>query len=105
MKLETKKLNKSEFLHLLAARAGFTLGDTKAFFDAMEDLFIEAIETKTEINIHGFGDLYYTIVSARTQKNPRTLEAVNLPETTRAEFKLGKPLRAILKAGYGKLKK
>jgi nucleoid DNA-binding protein len=105
MKLETKKLNKPEFLHLLARRAGFTYGDTKIFFQAFEDLLTEAIETKTEINIHALFDIYYTTVSARTMKNPKTSEPVDLPETIRVECRLGKPLRAILKAGYGKMKR
>ena len=105
MKLETKKLNKSEFLHLLAERSGFTLGDTKVMWATIEDLFLEAVESRIGISVSPFGELYYTSIAARTQKNPRTNEVVELPEVTKVIFKLGKPLRAILKVGYGKMKK
>ena len=66
MKIETKKILQDEFIHLLAARAGFTISDTEAFFKALKELFMEAVESGVEISIKGFGDLKYLSIAERT---------------------------------------
>jgi nucleoid DNA-binding protein len=106
MKIETKKILQDEFIHLLAARAGFTIADTEAFFKALKELFMEAVETGTEISIRNFGDLYYTTIAERTvSATPHSKEPKTYPEAKKVVFKLAEPFRNVLKANYGKLKK
>lgn len=106
MKIETKSLDRDEFIHLLADRAGFTLADTKIFFKAIEDIFLEAVQSKVELRIRGFGDLYYTTIAERTvSRGIFDNEPKHYPEVTKVVFRLSEIFRNVLKVGYGKLNK
>ena len=105
MRLETKKLDKDEFYHRLSERSGFTLGDTKLFWHSIEDLFLEAIQSRIGLDLRGFGELFYSTIAERTMKNPQTKETVVNPEVTRIVFRLGQNYRDVLKVGYRKFKK
>lgn len=97
MKLEPNSVvNKSKFIRLLARKAGFTIGDTKIFWDAVEQVFSEAIESGTELRV-GLGRLFYTISSERDMVNPRTLERIHVQGSRRVVFKLNSSLRGILR--------
>jgi nucleoid DNA-binding protein len=106
MKIESKKIQQDEFIHLLAARANFTIADTEEFFKALKELFLEAVQSGVEISIRGFGDLKYTTIAERTvAKTPHSQEPVTYPATKKVMFKLAENYRNVLKKDYGKIKK
>lgn len=106
MKIESKEIHQNEFIHLLAARAGFTISDTEEFFKALKELFMEAIQSRIEISIKGFGDLQYRTIAERTvSRTPHSDEPVTYPATTKVIFKLAENYRDVLKKNYGKMKK
>ena len=98
MRLEpTRVIQKYEFIRLLARKADFTIGDTKIFWQAIEEIFQECIETRTEVKINGFGHLFYTIGKERDMINPKTLEKIHVRPSQRVAFRLSVNNKAILR--------
>ena len=93
-KKKTKiSIGKKQFIRELAFRANFTIKDTQDIWDKVEEIFREAIESKTELKIKGFGNLYYVESAERAGVDPKTLEPKVFPPSCYVAFKFAIPLR------------
>ena len=92
-------MNKAEMADGLAARTG--LGN-EAAGDAVDSVFEiigETLAGGEEVRIAGLGTFGTGSKSARTERNPRTGEAVAIPAWTSPTFKAGKTLRETVNGG------
>ena len=87
-------MTKSELIDLLAARQLHLKSDdvdmaVKTVLDSMAD----ALARGHRIEVRGFGSFTVNHRPARTGRNPRTGESVEIPEKRVPHFKPGKALR------------
>lgn len=83
-------VNKDVLVRAVADATGQQLTSTKATIEA----FIEAVRTRTAggdtVKLIGFGSFQTKTHKARTARNPRTGEAVEVPEGQRLTFRASK---------------
>ena len=87
-----KTVNKAELIEALAAR----LGDRKTATAALDAVISEvqnAVTKGDKVAITGFGSFEKRVRNARTARNPRTGETVDVGEKYVPQFKAGKEIR------------
>jgi len=90
-------MDKDELIRELSNRTGYTLQDTRNFFDTLVGVFSESIEQKQEIDVRGFGHLRIKKVAGGLHRFSKTKEAKMYPDSIRVFFSLSKNLRALVK--------
>lgn len=109
--LRSNKIKRSTYLSVLAknymnkadlSEAVFNkLGGTKkAAEDAVDTVFhtiTTALSRGEEVSVSGFGTFLSKKRAARTARNPRTGETVQVPATTVPKFRAGKGLKDAVK--------
>ena len=90
-------MNKKELIEKLAEKTDQTKADSERFIDAFVETVKEALKNSEEVSIAGFGKFHAPIRAARTVRNPRTGESIDLPDTKVPKFKAGKALKDIVK--------
>ncbi len=73
-------MNKSELVKALADKINQTQVEAKAFLDAFTDTVSETLKSGDKITLVGFGTFDVLNVAARTGRNPRTGEAIQIKE-------------------------
>ncbi len=86
-------MNKSEFVDAIASQAGFTKADAAKAVDAMIDVVTEALKQGEQVSLVGFGSFMVKKREARTGRNPRTGEAIEISASNIPSFKAGKALK------------
>ncbi len=92
-------MNKSELGERLADRAGMTKAAAKNAVEGLFEVIGEALANGEDVRILGFGTFETRARPARTARNPRTGESMEIPASTAPTFKAGKPLRDAVNAG------
>ena len=88
-------MTRSELVEALAARLGqLTLRDAEQAVKCVFDAMAEALAKGHRIEVRGFGSFAVNHRRPRVGRNPRSGEAVSVPEKRVAHFKPGKALRA-----------
>jgi DNA-binding protein HU-beta len=90
-------MDKDELIREISDRTGYTLQDTRNFFEALVNIFSESIEQKQEIDVRGFGHLRIKKVAGGLHRFSKTKEAKMYPASMRVFFSLSKNLRALVK--------
>lgn len=90
-------LNKSDLIKQIAQEAGIKSTEAekavKAFTQAISN---ELKNENGSVSLIGFGTFSRSQRSARTGKNPRTGESINIPEKSVVKFKAGKTLSGLV---------
>lgn len=87
-------MTRSELIALLAGRFEHLLQrDVRVSVQCITDTISEALAAGERVEIRGFGSFSVNVRSPRTGRNPRTGEAVAIPEQRMPHFKPGKDLR------------
>lgn len=86
-------MNKSELVNAVAASTGLTKTESANAVDAVVDAITEAIKRGESVTLVGFGTFDVKERAARTGRNPKTGEAVEIPERRTPSFKPGKGLK------------
>jgi len=86
-------LKKSELVSSVARKAHLAKIDAEAAIDALLETITEAMKEGQSISFSGFGSFSTAIRPARSVRNPRTGEAIELEETKVVKFKIGKNLK------------
>lgn len=85
-------MNHKELVKNIAARTGLSVPQTAGTVAAMLDVVITELRTSGKVNLKGIGKLVRVHQSARTGRNPRTGEAVMIPERNSVKFKRSESL-------------
>ena len=94
-----ERVNKSDVAGRVAGRAGvgrLAAGDA---VDAVFEAIAETLARGEDVRTAGFGTFGTRSRPARTGRNPRTGERLNIAASTAPKFKAGKPLRDAVNAG------
>lgn len=86
-------LKKSDLITSVAKKASMAKIDAEAAIDALLETITEAMKEDKSINFSGFGSFSTAIRPARSVRNPRTGEPIELEETKVVKFKAGKNLK------------
>ena len=86
-------MHKEEFSKHIAQLHNITQKDAHDVIDIFTSSVIDAIEQGKEISLVGFGHFSIGKISARTGRNPRTGESLNIPAYNQPKFKVGQKLK------------
>ncbi len=86
-------MNKSEFAAELAYRSNLSVSSAKAITDNVLDILTEQLAKHEPVKFVGFGAFEVRKTAARVMRNPRTKEAVSVPEGYKPVFRAGLELR------------
>lgn len=90
-------MNKIEFAGYYAERYDTTKKEALAIVSNVFDSIEELLADGEEISLSGFGKFAMSEVDARTARNPRTGEAVQVEAHSRPVFKFSNTLKAALR--------
>lgn len=85
-------MNKQDLINKMASEAGITKEQARSALQAFEHGVTEALTNGDSVQMVGFGTFSPTQRSARTARNPKTGEAIQVPAKTAVKFKAGKGL-------------
>lgn len=86
-------MNKSELIDAIADAAGLTKADAGRALDATTDAIASALQQGNTVSLVGFGTFTVRHRAARTGRNPRTGETINIAASNNPAFKAGKALK------------
>lgn len=91
-------LKKSELIASVAERACLAKVDAEAAIAALLETIVDAMKEEKAINFSGFGSFNTALRPARTVRNPRTGESIELEATKIVKFKVAKNFKEAVAA-------
>ncbi len=86
-------MNKAELIDAIAEKAGLTKVQAKSAIDSYHETVAGALKSGGSVDIAGFGSFSVAARAARTGRNPKTGEALQIKAAKVPKFKPGKGLR------------
>lgn len=86
-------MTKADLVDDLANKLGFNKGEAEKAVNIVLDDIINALKQDERVNISGFGTFSVSTRHARTGRNPKTGEAIQISASRSAKFKPGKQLK------------
>ena len=83
----------SELIEVLAGQTGLTKKDVTAVIDSLPGVIATAVSGDGEVRIVGLGTLRKRATKARTGRNPRTGETIEVPAGAKVQFLPAKSLK------------
>ena len=90
-------MNKSELIASVAEQAALSKKDAEKAINAVVDTISTALAEGEKIQLIGFGTFEVRAREARTGKNPRTGEAIEIAAAKIPSFKAGAALKTAIK--------
>lgn len=84
---------KKELVEALSVKTGQSKKDTQEFLDSLGDVVKDALYIGAEVSFPGLGKLATKQTAARTGRNPRTGDAVEIPARRTVKFTASKVLK------------
>lgn len=86
-------MNKSELIDAVAKGAGLTKVQAKEAIDCYHGTIAETLKSGNSVDIAGFGSFSVSPRAARTGRNPKTGEPLQIKASNVPKFKPGKGLK------------
>ena len=86
-------MNKGEFITHIAQQHNCLKTEAEKVIDMFTSSVIEAMGQGNKISLIGFGNFSISKVAARTGRNPRTGEALEILARNQPKFKIGQKLK------------
>ena len=86
-------MNKTELIAKVATETGLTKKDAAAAVESVLAAITNTVAAGDKVSLTGFGIFEAKHREARTGRNPRTKEAVEIPASTVPVFKAGKAFK------------
>ena len=86
-------MNKSDLVDAIAESAGLSKADAGRALDAVVDTVTGALKSGDAVSLVGFGTFSVRDRAARTGRNPRTGETIQIKASKNPAFKAGKALK------------
>jgi len=90
-------MKKVELINHVAESASLSKADAGAAVDAVLSGISGALASGDSVSLVGFGTFSVTARAARTARNPRTGDPINVPASKAPKFKAGKGLKDAVK--------
>jgi integration host factor alpha subunit len=94
-------MTKAELVDSLASKASLPRPRAEEIVNVFLDDVTEALRRGEKVNISGFGTFTVSDRKARTGRNPKTGEPIDIPASRSAKFKPGKNLKDALETVSG----
>lgn len=89
-------MTKAELIDLIATKAELPKQKAEEIVNGLFDDIVGALKNGDKVNISGFGTFSVSERKARTGRNPKTGEAIQIAASRAAKFKAGKTLKESL---------
>lgn len=86
-------MNRNEFIDAVATRSGVSVSDTAAVIDGLTATMVEALGRGEDVRIPGLITAERVTRPARTGRNPRTGEPLDIPKRFVVRLKPGSSLK------------
>ena len=86
-------MNKTELIAAAAEISGISKKDTEAVINATIESIASALKADEKVQLVGFGSFEVKKRAARTGRNPKTKETIEIPASKVPAFKAGKALK------------
>ena len=86
-------MNKAELINVVAEKAGLSKKDMEKAVTALIDTITAELVAGEKVSLVGFGNFDVKTREARTGRNPKTKEEIQIPATRIPQFKAGKALK------------
>ena len=86
-------MNKSELIDAVASASDLSKADASRAVDGVIAAVTEALKSGDQVTVVGFGTFLVRERGARTGRNPRTGETINIAASKAPAFKAGKALK------------
>ena len=87
-------MNKSELIDAIASAADISKAKAALAVDGMTSAVTTALSDGDQVTLVGFGTFSVRDRAARTGRNPRTGETIQIAASKQPKFKAGAPLKA-----------
>lgn len=89
-------MNKTELIAAVAQKAELSKKDAEKAVNAVTAALTEALCSDEKVQLAGFGTFEVRSRGARTGKNPRTGETIEIAASKNAAFRAGKALKDLI---------
>ena len=89
-------MTKSDIVDIIAEGTGLTKLETQAVIEGFIATITYSLKKKERVELRGFGNFRPTLRKARTARNPRTREPVDVPEHYTVVFRPSKDLKEFI---------
>lgn len=89
-------MTKSDLIESLSSKADVPRPRAEELLNFVLDDITQALQRGEKVNISGFGTFTVSNRKARTGRNPKTGEPIDIPATRSAKFRAGKILKESL---------
>ena len=86
-------MNKAELITKIAADSGLSKKDSEKALTAALNAIADSLKKGEKVQLVGFGIFDVKVRAARTGRNPKTKEPVEIPASKVPQFKAGKLLK------------
>lgn len=86
-------MNKAELIGKIAEKSELSKKDSEKALNAAIESIVEALKADEKVQLVGFGVFETKVRAARTGRNPKTKEVIEIPESKNPQFKPGKALK------------
>ena len=86
-------MNKTEHIAAVAGKTGLTKKDAERVINATVETITQSLVAGEKVQVSGFGIFEVKAREARTGRNPRTKETIQIPATRLPAFKAAKALK------------
>ena len=86
-------MTKAELIESVASKVDLPRAVAERAVNTMFDEIVEALKEGEKVNISGFGTFSVSERKARTGRNPKTGESIEIAASKAAKFKAGKTLK------------
>jgi DNA-binding protein HU-beta len=90
-------MTKADLIESVAAKLDLPKGQAERAVNLVFEDVVKALRNGDKVNISGFGTFAVSERKARTGRNPKTGESIEIPASKSAKFKAGKALKDELK--------
>jgi DNA-binding protein HU-beta len=94
-------MTKAELIEGLSNKMALGKADAEKAINIILDDIIEGLKVGERVNISGFGTFSVSVRKARTGRNPKTGQAIEISASRSAKFKPGKQLKDSLNESGG----
>jgi len=86
-------MNKTEFVDVVAEKAGMTKKETKVVVESVLEAIQEAVGEQKDVNLTPLGKFKVTERAARKGRNPQTGEEIQIPAKLAVKFSPSKQFK------------
>ena len=86
-------MNKTELINAISEKSGLSKKDSEKALTAALNAIADSLKKGEKVQLVGFGIFDVKVRAARTGRNPKTKEPVEIPASKVPQFKAGKLLK------------